>query len=138
MGNYMISKKLIFTDSMYEIIKEAIYKPNREKVRNKIETLLANGSTMYLYSKNNKEVGLIIVNNTNGTTIELLGVLQPFRRIGIGKELVQYVINHEKKPIKLTTDDTAIGFYSRFGFSISETMVNFPDGIVKRYECIIK
>jgi ribosomal protein S18 acetylase RimI-like enzyme len=134
----MIIKRQNYENSLYEIIKDAVYQPNIEKVKNKIEALLADRSIMYIKIENNKQIGLIIIKELNEIEIELIGVLKKYRNKGIGKELILHVSNLINKPIKLATDETAIGFYRKLGFNVSEVIINYPDGIRKRYECILE
>ncbi|KAJ4749531.1 N-alpha-acetyltransferase 50 [Rhynchospora pubera] len=64
--------------------------------------------------------------------IMTLGVLAPYRRLGIGKKLLTHVLDLCAKQnisdIYLhvqTNNDDAIGFYKKYGFEITETIQNY-------------
>jgi hypothetical protein len=61
----MIRKQQYYDNSFYEIIKDAVYQPTSEKVRNKIEALLTDSCVMYIKSEKNKQIGLIIIKEQN-------------------------------------------------------------------------
>lgn len=77
--------------------------------------------------------------------IMTLGVLAPYRGLGIGTKLLDYVLDVSSKQnvteIYLhvqTNNDDAIGFYKKFGFEVTETIQNYyayispPDCFVLR------
>ena len=53
-----------------------------------------------------------------GIKLERFAVLKPYRNLGIGKELVLYILNsiEDKKFIYLHAQNSVIGFYSKLGF----------------------
>ncbi len=61
------------------------------------------------------------------------------RRKGIGKQLIQRVIESENlESIKAQTDDDSIGFYRKCGFSDERIVIEYPDGSAVRYNCVLR
>ncbi|KAK4276389.1 hypothetical protein QN277_019338 [Acacia crassicarpa] len=68
--------------------------------------------------------------------IMTLGVLAPYRGLGIGTKLLNHVLDLCSKPniseVYLhvqTNNDEAINFYKKFGFEITETIQNYYTNI---------
>ena len=60
------------------------------------------------------------------------------RRKGIGKQLIRRVMElDDLECVKAQTDDDSIGFYRRCGFSEEKSIIDYPDGSVVRYNCIL-
>jgi len=65
--------------------------------------------------------------------IMTLGVLAPYRNLGIGYKLLQYTLDLCKKRPEIqdiylhvqVNNDQAINFYKKFGFEIKETIQNY-------------
>jgi ribosomal protein S18 acetylase RimI-like enzyme len=73
---------------------------------------------------NDRLVGIIGAKlNKNATTIKHISVLEEFRKQGIAKKLIQYVIDYfALKDLYADTDGKTIGFYRSLGFKCREVM----------------
>ena len=86
---------------------------------------LENGSFIFLAHYNNEIVGTVTLSPLENNTFEImkLGVIGAYKRLGIGRKLMQICIDVcHKKEVKLVTLETssklvkAIKFYEKFGF----------------------
>ena len=87
----------------------------------------------------------------NKLYIMTLGVLAPYRQLGIGKQLVSKVLDYVEKTPELnlsevylhvqTSNDTAQTFYGKFGFSVTGTIENYYKVYIYIYDhlvCVIR
>ena len=102
---------------------------------------LADPSVKVFVSENRgKRTGMMVIKLSEAAA-EIIGiaVIDHARRKGIGKQLIQSVMESEHlKCIKAQTDDDSIGFYRKCGFSEEKTVVEYPDGPVVRYNCVLR
>lgn len=71
---------------------------------------------------------------------EIIGIAvsEKLRRRGIGKQLILSAMELEViGRIEAQTDDDSIGFYRKCGFAEERTVVDYPDGSVIRYNCVL-
>ena len=95
---------------------------------------LENGSFIFLAHYNNEIVGTVTLSPLENNTFEImkLGVIDAYKRLGIGRKLMQICIDicHEKD-VKLITLDTssklvnAIKLYEEFGFVHAEITTSY-------------
>ena len=125
-------------ESVYEILKDAIYQPTREKVNCRVIDWRNNGCTFYVSYINNQIVGILVVEKSeNALIIKSIGVLQDYRKSGIGRELVNYLKEKENMSIYADTDDDAVEFYKRCGFDCKVHYEVYGNNEVKRYKCVL-
>lgn len=109
-----------------------------EKIQNELNQYLEFDSRELLGKLNNDElVGLIGVIYESDETVELkhIAINPNYRGKGIGSEMISKFIKNKKiVKIKAETDKDAIGFYKKFGFSITSLGEKYPG--VERFECI--
>ncbi|KAI9020230.1 acyl-CoA N-acyltransferase [Phycomyces nitens] len=82
--------------------------------------------------------------NVDGkTTIYMmtLGVLEPYRRLGLGNQLLEHILEcaKEMKPAPesvhlhvQTTNDSAVAFYKKYGFEVTDTVKDYYKKIEQR------
>jgi len=95
---------------------------------------LENGSFIFLANYNDEIVGTVTLSPLENNTFEImkLGVIDAYKRLGIGRKLLQICIDicHEKD-VKLITLDTssklvnAIKLYEEFGFVHAEITTSY-------------
>ena len=105
-------------DKCFSIRSDVFIK--EQKISKKIEFDDVNIDATYFIAKyKNIFVGTARYRLTNfGIKLERFAVLKPYRNLGIGKELVLYILNsiEDKKFIYLHAQNSVIGFYSKLGF----------------------
>ncbi|XP_078428050.1 acyl-CoA N-acyltransferases (NAT) superfamily protein isoform X4 [Wolffia australiana] len=76
--------------------------------------------------------------------IMTLGVLAPYRRLGIGKKLLNHIMDLSAKQgipeIYMhvqTNNNDAIAFYKKFGFEIKETIKNYYAKNISPPDCYV-
>jgi putative acetyltransferase len=95
---------------------------------------LENGSFIFLAHYNNEIVGTVTLSPLENNTFEImkLGVIDAYKRLGIGRKLMQICIDIcQKKDVKLITLDTssklvnAINLYEKLGFVHAEITTSY-------------
>jgi ribosomal protein S18 acetylase RimI-like enzyme len=95
---------------------------------------LENGSFIFLAHYNDEIVGTVTLSPLENNTFEImkLGVIGAYKRLGIGRKLMQICIDVcHKKEVKLVTLETssklvkAIKLYEKFGFSRVEITASY-------------
>lgn len=122
-----------FIADIEEIIAPSIGNPTKEKVQNIIAGYQADDHCLIGAIINDRIVGIIGIKlNKNTAIIKHINVLEEFRKQGIAKKLIQYVIDYfSVKELYAETDGEAIGFYRSLGFKCEEFSTEY--GI--RYKC---
>jgi ribosomal protein S18 acetylase RimI-like enzyme len=86
-----------------------------------------------------RKTGMMVLNLSEADA-EIIGIAVSAnaRRKGIGKQMIQRVMESENlESVKAQTDDDSIGFYRKCGFSEERIVIEYPDGSVVRYNCIL-
>ena len=71
---------------------------------------------------------------------EIVGIAvhEKLRHQGIGRRMIQFVMESKSlERLEAQTDDDSIGFYRMCGFAEERIMVDYPDGSVVRYNCVL-
>jgi ribosomal protein S18 acetylase RimI-like enzyme len=71
---------------------------------------------------------------------EIIGIAvsEKDRHKGIGSKMIQFIMGSEGlERIEAQTDDDSIGFYRKCGFAEERITVDYPDGSVVRYNCVL-
>lgn len=129
-----LSKDYNFND-IFEIFKDIVYVPSEENIKNILsEYEKENEKSLYGYFINEKLVGIIgIMDNKENNEILHFGIHPEYRGMNLGTELIDFIKN-KKKTMILSTDDDAIIFYKKYGFTYTEY---FSEKYQKtRYDCI--
>ena len=72
--------------------------------------------------------------------MEIIGiaVAENVRHQGIGKRMILFVLeSYGVKRLEADTDDDAVEFYRKCGFTVKKIAVDYPDGSAVRYDCIL-
>lgn len=143
MGKVVVRVQIVrlfeFCDSCASLLGLCVADGKRE-----LEEYLANPSVeIYTAESDKRRIGLICVLITPDS-IDLLDIaVDPqFRRTGIGKKLITFVSDNQKKPIFLevrASNQTAMAFYESLGFeriSVRKKYYSAPteDAIIYRRE----
>ena len=82
----------------------------------------------------------MMVLRISDSVAEIIGIAvsEKKRRQGTGRRMIQYVMKSEGvERIDAQTDDDSIGFYRKCGFTEERIVVDYPDGSVVRYNCVL-
>ena len=113
--------------------------PTEEKFNKKIDTFLIDNSIKIFACFNHSEiVGVIVVSFFEQCKIEIIGiaVVLSARNKGIGSYMInQTVTDYGLISVYAETDNDAVGFYQKNGFSVTEFSEIYDGEKVVRYKC---
>ena len=101
--------------------------------------LQASSVKVFVCEARNRKTGMMVLKFSEAAA-EIIGIAVSVdaRRKGIGKQLIRRVMElDDLECVKAQTDDDSIGFYRRCGFSEEKSIIDYPDGSVVRYNCIL-
>ena len=123
----------------YEIYKHCMFMPTEEKFNKKIDTFLIDNSIKIFACFNRGEiVGVIVILFLERNKIEIIGiaVVLSARSKGIGSYMInQTVTDYDLISVYAETDNDAVGFYQKNGFSVTEFSEIYDGEKVVRYKC---
>lgn len=130
-------KPNIFDIDVLELLKPSVFKPTPEKLKVRAEKYFNNPNT-YIYAcrDGGKYIGIVVLEvvGTNATVLDV-AVNENSRNKGIGSALLSFFIeNFSVETMTAETDDDAVGFYKKYGFSVTETQTVYD---ARRYVCTI-
>ena len=128
-------KDELTNEDILELLDPSVFNPTSERLLSRAEKYQADDKTsVFAYSENGEYKGIIVF-KTEDNTAEILdiAVIPEYKGNGIGSRLIDYIFNRfEVNKITAETDDDAIGFYKKYGFTVTDTKVNHD---TKRYVC---
>lgn len=126
-------KSDITSNKVLEIISLAHYKPTKEQMQLLADSYLNNKDIkVFGYKIDDNIAGIIVINNHDNNIIESISVAMRYRKIGIGKKLINYVVDTlDINTIEAETDDDAVDFYRNCGFYIENLGFKYEN--VRRY-----
>lgn len=130
----------LLSEEAFLIYASCMYRPTYEDFKIQMEDLLNDPSVRIFVCENQGEkAGMMVLKYTNaGAEIIGIAVLEKLRRRGIGRRLIQYAMESERlERINAQTDDDSVGFYRKCGFALEKNVVDYPDGSVVRYNCVL-
>lgn len=92
-------------------------------------------TSVFAYSESGEYKGIIVF-KVEDNTAEILdiAVIPEYKGNGIGSRLIDYIFTRfAVNKITAETDDDAIGFYKKYGFTVIDTKLNHD---TKRYVCV--
>ena len=123
----------------YGIYKHCMFMPTEEKFNKKIDTFLIDNSIKIFACFNRGEiVGVIVISFLERNKIEIIGiaVVLSARSKGIGSYMInQTVTDYGLISVYAETDNDAVGFYQKNGFSVTEFSEIYDGEKVVRYKC---
>lgn len=134
--NIIDIKSSICENRIYELLAPSIYNPTQERLLNRAKKYQEDKNTnIYAYKDNDEYKGIVVfIIAKNSATILDIAVKPNYQGQGIGSKLIDFIFNSfNVNNITAETDDDAIGFYKKYGFTIADTKVEFE---TKRYTCV--
>ena len=123
----------------YEIYKHCMFMPTKEKFDKKIGQFL-NDNLIKIFACVNqgKTVGVLVISFVGQNKIEIVGIAVDLsvRNKGVGSYMINQVINdYGLVYVYAETDNDAVGFYQKNGFSVTEFSEIYDEKMVIRYKC---
>ncbi len=129
-------KEIITEPYILKLLALSVFNPTEERLLNRAKKYQENENTnIYAYKDNGEHKGIVIFKIVNNSaTILDISVKPEFQGQGIGSKLIDFIFNSfNVDNITAETDDDAIGFYKKYGFTVDDTKVEFN---TKRYTCV--
>ena len=126
-------KPNIFDIEVLELLKPSVFNPTPEKLKSRAERYFNNPNTHIFACRNGENyIGIAVVEIIGKiATVLDIAVNESSRNKGYGSALLSFFIeNFSVETMIAETDDDAVGFYLKFGFSITETKTVYD---TKRY-----
>lgn len=134
--NIIDVKESLCDKSVYTLLAPSVFNPISERLLSRAEKYQADDNTsVYAYSENGEYKGIIVF-KIKERTAEILdiAVIPEYKGNGIGSRLIDYIFTRfAVNKITAETDDDAIGFYEKYGFTVGDITVKFD---AKRYTCV--
>ena len=129
-------KEIITEPDILKLLAPSVYNPTEERLLNRAKKYQEDEETnVYVYKEDNEYKGIVVFKIINNSaTILDIAVKPEHRGQGIGSKLIDFIFNQfSVEAVVAETDDDAIGFYKKYGFSVVDTKVEFD---TKRYVCV--
>lgn len=134
--NIIDVKESLCDKSVYSLLAPSVFNPTSERLLSRAEKYQADDKTKaYAYADNGEYKGIIILKIEDNTAEILdIAVIPEYKGNGIGSRLIDYIFTRfAVNKITAETDDDAIGFYEKYGFTVGDITVKFD---AKRYTCV--
>ncbi len=122
------------------ILAECVFDPTPERLKSRVRKYMTSPQTsIHAYKQNGLYAGIIVVDTSKSKQIEILeiAVRKELQRSGAGRKMIDFCTREFKPDIILAeTDDGAVEFYSKVGFSIQSLGDKYGSGI-NRYLCTL-
>ena len=119
-----------------KLLAPSVYNPTEERLLNRAKKYQEDeNANIYAYKHNGEYKGIVVFKIANNSaTILDIAVKPEYQGQGIGSKLIDFIFDRfEVDNITAETDDDAIGFYKKYGFTVANTKVEFD---TKRYVCV--
>ena len=130
----------LLSEEAFSIYASCMYHPTYDEYKTQMEDYLLDSSVKVFVSENRgRKTGMMVLKLSEAAA-EIIGIAvsDNARRKGIGKQLIQRVMkSYDLESIKAQTDDDSIGFYRKCGFSEERIVIEYSDGSVVRYNCVL-
>ena len=125
----------------YAVYADCMYLPTKEKYQQKMQAYLQNPAVkLYGCFCENALCGLLVLNLFPQGQAELVGiaVARECRRQGIGRWMLRQVTETcALQAVFAETDDDAVEFYRKNGFSVEKHIETYDGKPVARYQCTL-
>ena len=130
----------LLSEEAFLLYASCMYQPRYENFKKQMEDLLNDQSVkVYVCENRGKKTGMMVLKYSDSVA-EIIGIAvsEKLRRQGKGGHLIQFVMESESlERIHAQTDDDSVGFYRKCGFTEERIVVDYPDGSVVRYNCVL-
>ncbi len=129
-------KEIITEPDILKLLAPSLYNSTEERLLNRAKKYQEDENTnIYAYKDNGEYKGIVVFEILNNSaTILDIAVKSDYQGRGIGSKFIDFIFNSfNAQNITAETDDDAIGFYKKYGFTVADTKVEFD---TKRYVCV--
>ena len=129
-------KEEIENADILALLAPSVYNPTHERLLKRAKKYQEDKDTQIFAYKDDGTYKGIVVFKISDNVAEILdiAVTAEHQGHGIGSKLIGYIFNRFcVNKITAETDDDAVGFYKKYGFTVTNTKVKFGS---KRYICI--
>ena len=129
-------KEKLSDSAILHLLAPSVFNPTPERLLTRAEKYQADDKTsVYAYSESGEYKGIIVFKIEDNTAEILdIAVKPEYQGKGIGSRLIDYIFSiFAVSKIIAETDDDAIGFYKKYGFTVIDTKLNHD---TKRYVCV--
>ena len=130
----------LLSEESFLIYAPCMYQPVYDDFKIQMEGFFNDPSVRIFVCDNQGEKAGMMVLKYSDAVAEIIGiaVTEKLRRRGIGWKMIQFVLKLENlERIEAQTDDDSVGFYRKCGFTEDRIVVDYPDGSVVRYNCVL-
>ena len=130
----------LMSEEAFLIYASCMFHPTYEEYKTKVEDCLTNSSVkVFVIEYQGRKTGMMVLKLSEAAAVIIgIAVSDNARRKGIGKQLIQRVMKSDNlESVKAQTDDDSIGFYRKCGFSEERIVIEYSDGSVVRYNCVL-
>lgn len=129
-------KEIITEPDILKLLAPSVFNPTEKRLLNRVKKYQEDeNANIYAYKHNGEYKGIVVFKIANNSaTILDIAVKPEYQGQGIGSKLIDFIFDRfEVDNITAETDDDAIGFYKKYGFTVANTKVEFD---TKRYVCV--
>ena len=129
-------KEIITEPDILKLLAPSVFNPTEKRLLNRTKKYQEDENiNIYAYKVDGKYKGIVVFNIAkNSATILDIAVKPEYQNRGIGSKIIDFIFNSfNVDSIIAETDDDAIGFYKKYGFTVADTKVEFD---TKRYTCV--
>lgn len=131
-------KQNICNADILPLLAPSVFEPTPEKLRSRAEKYIKRPNThIYACRDGGKYIGIVVfeVVGTNATVLDI-AVDEACRKQGSGTALLSFVFDKFNiSELTAETDDDAVGFYKKFGFTVTEIQTVYA---TRRYLCTFR
>ena len=130
----------ILSEEAYLLYAPCMYRPTYEDFKIQMDGFLNDPSVRIFVCDNQGEKAGMMVLKYSDAVAEIIGIAvsEKLRRQGSGNHMIQFVMESEGLDrIEAQTDDDSVGFYRKCVFTEERIVVDYPDGSVVRYNCVL-
>ena len=125
----------------YDIYKYCMYMPTKEKFIKKIDSFFNDDSVKIFSCRCDGEIkGIIVISFLESYKIEIIGIAVDFssRKNGIATYMINSLISdYNINYIVAKTDNYAVDFYRKAGFTINKFIEKINGDTIVRYKCVL-
>ena len=124
---------------LYDIYKDCMFMPSKEKFNEKMTTFLKDDAIKIFACLDQRELkGAVVCSLSESNKIKIVGIAVEHsdRCKGIGTYIIKSLTDaYPMHSVIAETDKDAIGFYRKYGFSVTECSENYNGENIIRYRC---